>query len=347
VSTPAFASAAAARAELWKGAEDLALRAPDAAALEAHRLETFAARRLRQLNKPIPNDLLETERLGAAFALTARVLLERARAACTGPVLLLKGLEVAARYPDPGMRISRDVDLLVPDAPAVQAQLRAVGFEEVGDPAYYAEAPHLLPLAWPGLPMTIEVHDRPHWPRWLKPPVWEDVFENAAPSDTGVEGIVAPAPDRHALCIAAHAWSHGPLARARDLLDVLLLAAEADAVGLEKLAEAWGLGRLWPTTRTAGEALLRGGPAPFPLRSWARNLASVRERTVLESHAGRWLAGFSTLPLGPAVRTMLEELWTDARPQPGESWTVKLRRSRRAIRNAFVRKSSHDKSLGS
>jgi hypothetical protein len=330
----------------WRGAAELAARAPDPASLVFHRLEPLAARALRDEGREVPEELVEAERLGAVFALTASVHLERARAAVSGPLLVVKGPEVAARYPDPALRIFRDLDLLAPDPEAAQRALVEAGFVEVGDPEEYAEAPHLLPLAWPGLPLELEVHARPNWPPWLEAPAAAELLGEAVPSRTGVEGLLAPAPEAHALLVAAHAWTHGPLDRLRDLLDVLLLAAEADPAKLDRLARAWGLDRLWATTVATAGALFLDGAPPRGFRLWGRHLAAVRERTVLERHLARWTAWWSALPPGRAARATLDELRFDLTPDRGETWGRKLRRSGQAVRHAFVRRSEHDRAQG-
>jgi hypothetical protein len=329
-------------AAVWAGL-DLLLERADPSALAFHRLESLAARRLRLLGREVPAELVETERLGAAFALASSAHLARARAAVEGSLLLLKGPEVAARYPDPSLRISRDLDLVSLDAGAAQRALLAAGFVETAEADAYAQAPHLLPLAWPGLPVEVEVHSRPNWPPWIQAPSVGDLFEDARPAAAGVEGLLAPAPERHLLIVAAHAWTHGPLARARDLLDVALLTAEADLVEVERLAAAWGIPKLWRATDALARALFLGDPAPRALRGWARNLAELRERTVLEQHVARWRGWFDAFPPPLALRASLDEVRQDLSPQPGETWGAKLRRARGAVRNAFVRKSTHDR----
>jgi hypothetical protein len=330
-------------ADVWSSVDRLSERS-DERSLVFHRLEPFAARRLRLLGREVPPELLEVERLGAAFALAATAHLTRAREAVDGPLLVLKGPELAVRYPEPTLRISRDLDLLAPDAQAAQASLLATGFVEAGEPDLYARAPHLIPLAWPGLPVELEVHARPHWPRWLPAPPASELLEGAVPSAAGIEGVLAPAPERHLLVVAAHAWTHGPLQRLRDLLDVAVLAVEADAAEVERLARAWGIPKLWRTTAAIADALFLGEPPPRALRGWAKNLAEARERTVLEQHVGRWRGWFDALPPALATCAALREVGEDLTPAPGESWGSKLDRSRRAVRNAFVRRSEHDSS---
>ena len=329
--------------EIWESVDRLIGAASNERALTVHRLEPLAARRLRSRGDAVPEAAAESERLGAAFSLAAEAHLARARAAVEGPLLVVKGPEVAALYPDPATRVSRDVDLVAPEPEDVQRRLLAAGFAEAGSADYYADAPHLLPLAWPGLPVEVEVHGRPNWPPWLSAPTVEALLVDAVPSATGVEGLLAPSPERHALVLAAHAWTHGPLTRLRDLLDVALMTARADRDELERLAEAWGMARLWRTTDAIAAALFLGGPRPRPLRTWGRNLAAVRERTVAEQHVARWVGWHAALPRRLAVRATIDELRDDLTPERGETWGRKLRRSVRAVRNAFMRRSEHER----
>jgi Uncharacterised nucleotidyltransferase len=336
-----MASTADDRATIWAGVDRLLDRA-DGRALVVHRLEPLAASRLRRLGEPVPEELVEVERLGAAFALAATAHLTRARDAVGEPLLVLKGPELAALYPEPSLRISRDLDLVGPDPGAMQRALLAAGFVESGDAGPYARAPHLVPVAWPGLPVELEVHARPNWPPWVEPPAAAELFEGARPSAAGVEGVLVPAPEKHLLVVGVHAWTHGPLQRLRDLLDVILLAREADRAETDRLARAWGIPKLWRTTEAVARSLYLDEPPPRALRGWARNLAEARERTVLEQHTARWRGWWDAFPPALAARATLHELREDATPEPGETWGAKLNRSGRAVRNAFVRRSEHD-----
>ena len=319
------------RETVWAAVGRLLERA-DEHALVFHRLEPFA-------RSP------EVGRLGAAFALAASAHLTRARAAVDGPLLVVKGPELAALYPEPSLRIARDLDLVVPDPVAAQAALLAAGFVEAGDPELYGRAAHELPLAWPGLPVEVEVHARPNWPPWLEAPPASELLDGAIPSASGVDGVLAPVPEKHLLVVAAHAWMHGPVQRLRDLLDVALLGTEADRAEAGRLAGAWGLGRLWRTTAAIADALFLDEPEPRALRGWARNLAEARERTVLEQHTARWRCWWDALPPGLAARATFDELREDVTPEPGETWGSKVSRSSRAVRNAFVRRSEHDREV--
>jgi hypothetical protein len=330
---------------LWEGVNRLVDRAPHLADLRSHRLELVAARRWRELGRPVPSELVEEERLAAVVVLTTPILLERARAAYDGTVLLMKGPEVAARYPDPALRPFKDLDLLVDDAEAAQSAFLAAGFQAVGDPALYEDIHHLRPLAFPGLPLTIELHSRPKWIEGLTPPAPRELFAVATKHPTGVEGVLVLPATHHALVLAAHSWGHEPLRRLRDLVDVAAVAQGLDRNMLRRLAAAWEMERAWTTTVGAADALFLGGSTPWAVRVWARNLEKARERTVFENHLARWLSNFWALPAPDAVRSIGSTFGREIRPAPGESWSAKLSRSAQAVRNAALRRSEHDKSL--
>jgi Uncharacterised nucleotidyltransferase len=278
--------------------------------------------------------------------LAAPVLLERVRAACDGPLLLFKGPEVAARYPEPELRQFKDLDLLVPDAEAVQKALIAAGFEPIGDPSLYVGIHHLRPLALRGMPLAIEVHSQPKWPANLRPPSTEELFASAKPAALGVSGMLAPSPAHHALLLAGHSWAHEPLRRLRDLVDIAAMIQSLDHFELCRLSRTWKVERLWATTVAAVGALFYEGRSPLALRLWARNLLKARERTVLENHLERVLSNFWILPPSDALGELFSILAQEVRPAPGEAWADKRSRSGRALRNALRRRSEHEAALG-
>src|SRR5918994_1497780 len=142
---------------IWSYLEELLLRAPRLSDLRTHRLQLLELDRRRRLGLPVHAELLFEERRAAVSAMSAPVMLARARAAYDGTIVVIKGPEVARRSPGPLLRPFDDLDLLVDDSRAAQRALIAAGFEEVGDPATYTGIHHLRPLRWPGMPLTIEL----------------------------------------------------------------------------------------------------------------------------------------------------------------------------------------------
>jgi hypothetical protein len=343
---PEDAAAAPIRNEqLWSAVDGLIDRAPSLSDLRAHRIHLLAARRWRALGRPIPAELLDEERLAAVNSLAASALIQRIRAATDGPLLLLKGPEVAARYPDPALRAFRDLDLLTPDPEKIQSQLLAAGFEAVGDPTIYEfDLHHLRPLCWPGMPLLIEIHKRLNVPSWMPPPPNDELFSVAQPSS--FDGLVVLPPAHHALVLAMHSWGRVPLRRVRDLIDVVLVHQDAELGEAEAVAARWRADRLWRMTLAAADAVFFGGAPPAALRIWARNLARVRDRTVLEIHLQRLLSGYWALPPGKAVRACASALADEFRPAFGESWGHKSTRTARAFRNALRGASHHEDVLG-
>jgi hypothetical protein len=325
--------------------DDLVERTPSLDDLRHHRVELLAARRWRELGRELPPDLVAAERMAAATTMAAPALLERIRAASDGPLLLVKGPEVARLYPDRALRSFRDLDILVPDAPATQSQLLAAGFEETGDPRLYEQIHHLRPLFWPGLPLVVEVHHAPKWIDSLEPPPMHELIETAVASHAGPPGVLAPAPAQHALLLAAHAWAHRPLSRLRDLIDIAVVSEEAEAEAIQALARSWGMQRVWATTVRALDTVLRDGPRAASVTIWARHLRSAREQTVLESHVQNWLCALWGLPGGRALAAAAGAVGADFIPENDEGWAAKLARTRVALTNAFVRKSKHDEAL--
>jgi Uncharacterised nucleotidyltransferase len=332
--------------DIWASVDRLIDRGPTLPGLRAHRLHLLAARRWSALGRPLPPDLMAEARTSGLFALVAPMILERARAAYDGPMVLMKGLEVAALYPDPALRPFQDLDLLVGNAAEAHRALISAGFQPVAKPdAYYADRHHLRPLCWPALPLVVEIHKRPEWPTWAAPPATEDLLSASIPASVSVDGLQTLAPSHHALVLAAHSWAEAPLRRALDLVDIVAVSAGENRDELGRLARRWDIGGVWETMRAAADALLFEAPAPWSMRLWARDLLCVRDRTVLENHVGRLASTFWALPPRRALRASTQALVQEVRPAPGESRSAKLARARRAIRNPFAALSEHNRFL--
>jgi hypothetical protein len=330
---------------LWDAVDALVDRAPRESDLASHRIELLAARRWRAQGKPVPAGLVAEERAGRVSALTVVPTLQRVREAYDGRILLLKGPEAAAHYPDPALRSFKDLDLLVAEPGKAWRALLGAGFEPIGDPDLYIGIHHLRPLAAPGLPLAIELHSQPKWVDGLPRPSTDELFDAAVGSVVAVDGVEALPPAHHGLVLAAHSWAHEPLRRLRDLVDIAAVVGATGPDEVEALAERWGLRRLWRTTAAATDALFAGGPTPWAFRLWAQNVSKVRERTVIENHAQAWLSSFWVLQPQEAARALGRSLAAEVRPQRGERWAAKGRRARMATRHAFDRRSDHERTL--
>ncbi|HEX7254739.1 MAG TPA: nucleotidyltransferase family protein [Gaiellaceae bacterium] len=338
--------ATAQRQGLWAAVDELIDRATSLPDLEFHRLHLLAARRWRATGRLVPRNLRDAERSSAILSLVAPAVLKKAREAYDRTIVLMKGPEIACKYPDPALRPFGDLDLLVPDAAEAQRALLAAGFVRTGAPELYVDIHHVQPLQWPGSPLSVELHDRPKWIDGLPAPSRAELLASAVGGSTGVPGVLALSPELHAIAIAAHSWAHAPLARLGHLLDLAAVTDGLDRAELELIATRLGIRRPWRASIAASDALFADGPRTRPLRLWGRNLEAVRERTVLEAHLGRWLAPWWALGAGGALRsnafTLSRELWRLG----DEPWTAKLRRTRRALRHASRRLSDHQRTLG-
>ena len=332
-------------ADVWHAVDSLIDRAPSLEDLREHRLQLLAERRWLQTGKTVPAPLAAEKTLATALFLPIPSLLSRIASAWDGPMIILKGPELASRYPEGLLRTAGDIDLLVDDADAVHAALRTAGFVVTGDPRRYVDIHHLQPLIWPRLPVRIELHHAPKWIAGLEPPSTAELLGHAVPARAGTEGFQTLAPAAHVVVLAVHAWAHEPLRSLRDLIDIAILSAEADLEDIDRLARRWGVSAVWRTTHAVVEALFAEGPRPLALRLWARHLEATRGRTVGESHLERWLSPFWALPARTALQRTARRIAEELRPVPGELWRTKLARARLAVRNARVRRSSHQRLL--
>ena len=155
-------------------------------------------------------------------------------------------------------------------------------------------------------------------------PPTAELLRTAVPSATGIPGLLALEPARHAVALAVHAWAHVPLGRLGRLVDVAALVAgrRPRRAGARSPA-AWDVERLWRTTQATIDSLFGDRRRPLVGHIWARHLWSARERTVLERHLERWLGPFSALPPARAARA------TRQAPRATSSPWRRARRARR------------------
>jgi Uncharacterised nucleotidyltransferase len=324
---------------LWRAVDEL-LDGAQVDGIRANMLGALAAQLRRRAGESVPSLLAEDERDAAVAVTTARPLLEHVRSVCDGPLVLVKGLEIARLYPGSARTFS-DVDLLAADADAAQRALVAAGYIELGGPHYFVHHHHLRPLKSPRVGLTVEIHTSPPWPPGTLPPPLAEILDRFAVGGVDVEGIAAPDPIHHAVILAAHAWRHEPLRTLRDLVDVAAVSSGCSEAELAHTAEAWGIPKIWRTTRAAIAALVEDGPTTLPLRTWARHLRCVRERTLLERHLTQWLHAFWELPPRAAAGDLGAAFRLTLIPAPGEPWRDKLARTGHSFRHLGDPMSTH------
>jgi hypothetical protein len=328
----------------WLGVDRVLARAsPEGASL--HGLGPLFAHRLCERGAAVPEPVAFERKMAVAAMLSVRPLLERVRASCEGDLVLMKGPEIAIRYPGEA-RAFGDIDLLVSDPRRVHTELLDAGFLESGSPELFHRIHHLRPLRWPGLPLAVEIHDRPKWPAGFAAPSAAEILRSAVPSGLRVGGILAPEEGQHSLLVAAHAWAHEPLRILRDLVDVRCLAVSTDKLAVDQTARVWGVAKLWRTTTEVAEAVMAGSTTSMLLRAWTRHLVDIRERTVFENHLQSWISGYWALPPGAAVANTARAVVQDFTPVPEESWAQKTSRTLKAIGDAMIPRSQHNRRLG-
>ena len=246
---------------LWHGLDRVLASAPSDAALNTHGLGPLAAWRKQVHGEPVPDGLTDISRRSAYGTVTVNPLLERIRAAIDGPIVLIKGPEVASLYPLPRLRPFGDLDLVVADLQRAETQLLAAGFELVGPADHIVPGHHHdRPMRLPGMALAIELHRNPGWLNWQRHPRNDEVFARAVPSVTGVEGILAMPPTDRALLLAAHSWRHGPYYSYVHLVDLALARREVDSEELGHLARRWGLEGAWDRLNRAIDSIYYGDP---------------------------------------------------------------------------------------
>ena len=292
--------------------------------------------------------MVAAERMAAAGAMAAPVLMAKVRAALDGPMLVMKGAEVAHHYSDPALRSYGDIDLIVPDAERSQSSSSMRASSCAARRGCYEGIHHLRPLRAPGLPLLVELHHEPKWIDRLEPPSVHELLELGVPAPHLCDGVLVLPPAPHALVMAAHTWGHYPLTPLRDLLDIALVARRADSAEIERLAEDSGSGAR-VANHLAGHGLpvrrrARGlppcGSGPATSRTSASALCSSRTSSAGWPASGLFRAARRSAASEPRVAH-------DLRREGDERWSAKLGRTRRALRSAFVRKSHHDHALSS
>lgn len=227
-----------------------------------------------------PSDREALHQAATAFV-TQLALLERIHALDVGPVVVLKGPEMASRYPHPSWRRSGDLDLFAADAPEVQRRLLAGGFEPAEEELAFRNLHHLVPLQLPGFRVAVEVHHGLGWPAGAREPPPAAVVATAVPAWSDDRFLALPAE----LALAhqlQHAWHAVPFGTVRDAVDLVALRDRCDPGRLERDLRSSGLWRLWTATERVAEHALgvTGASRPLVPRVVARPLLGRRDETM-------------------------------------------------------------------
>ena len=258
--------------------------------------------------------------------------------------MVMKGLEVAVRYPTRPLGPSRDLDLLAEEPDAAQHALIGAGFVELQTGHDYSKN-STCPAGMARGSARRRAPSAPKLPA---------LSEAAAARRTVGDGRSER--DRHRRLARASAScarivarrprmdSHR-LGRLGDLIDLAVMLPPDRRVEADALARRWGWERMWGTALAVADALLAGGPPAVALRTWARHLPEVRELSVLENHISRLTAPAFALPPRQAAREVGLAMRDTVARDRDERWSSKLYRSALAARDAF--RDSHTTTVAS
>ena len=251
-----------------------------------HRLEPLLCWQAERGAWPVPDTTAAAWRAArreAAIAALAQQAALRLALATLGEAgiaaVALKGVALAWKhYPEAALRPMRDIDLLVPEARAIEAFaiLAAAGFvSETDDAAILRQAlvdDHQLPAQYhPALRVTIELHHRlsdpPHRRGYRVPQIDPaGVLARAVAVDCGGAMIACPAPQDLATHLIVHAlYGHrldcGPLVLAD--LHFLALGDAVNWAALRNQAERDGWARGLDLVLALVERSFGSLPAPL------------------------------------------------------------------------------------
>ena len=289
--------------------------------------------------RSIPSEVAQQQRLSnqhqflmadaAPRMLTAKVLsglavLQRMRQLTVHPLLLLKGLQVASLYPQMWMRDTGDVDILTTAPDDVYRDLVAGGFQPRN--VAVIKTHHQLPPLWnQEFNVSVEVHRRPNTGQFARFVTPEEVFAQSTESRVQLDGIRGPSPEHDFALHLAHSWSDRPVGRARDLIDLTLLADALDHGNATEVARRYRLRRVWRASLQARDALLDHERPPLALQQVTRHLTQpydsqhdVYRRLTSPLWADSPFQGFTILR---------RELARAANGNPGETVLHKFKRS--------------------
>jgi hypothetical protein len=221
----------------------------------------------------------------------ALIALDEMVTASEQPIMLLKGLEVAQRYPEPEQRLFTDLDLLVRAPEQLADDLHRLGYRALPDIVPDGHH-HLAPMIKPDGDFSVEIHRRPGWLSWMSPPTVDELFGRMEAAATPVPGLWTLDPVDHCLFVAVHAWADGAFRRGRDVLDIAVMRADLEPSAMSERADEWGIGSLWQATQRCVDALLLDGPPSPTTRLLTGHIAKGHARGPVSHRLAVYLADF-------------------------------------------------------
>ena len=242
-----------------------------------HGLNALAVHRWHATGTPTADAHTDHGRQSLMQTMASEAALESIAELSPEPVVAFKGLEVATRYPYRGSRPFGDLDLISAAPDALHRLLQDHGWTQGRDHESYAERHHhLAALRHDDLRVTLEIHRHPGWEIWMDPPTPADLVAKARPIAGLGPACLGLHPSHNVAAVLVHAWRGNRFANLRDLLDVALIANDADRHELDADLDRYGIGRLWRAAlRLIDWQFGSGAAPPRQLRLLAPNLADL------------------------------------------------------------------------
>ncbi len=298
----------------WHGHADLPLEA-QLSWLEGHRLTALLTHRAAQAGWKLP-PLLQAAGRRARYQTAARQTLVTKQLTELGelaqqldiPIISVKGLAVAQTYPDPALRLSNDIDILIPESAAttLTQALKAQGYTltVTGRRGW-----HLPPLHPPQAGLRVEVHTalfRAHGEVRFTYEEWQDTL---IPWEE-FPGLWLPDPAQHWVYLVAHAFvNHGLDTGLLPLADFKYWTAKWDRATWQRCAEIAAERKL---SHAAGLALAMS--AWFWNEPWAQEIS-----TLFPTPSDSLLETAQNIAGGEMVRK-LPRVWRDLDARDWRGW---------------------------
>jgi hypothetical protein len=292
----------------------------DTERLELHGLSALAVAHWSSTGQPVPKELVGVHRHQAVAWLQTEELLRELHSILQRPLLVLKGIEVAKHYPEPGWRRLRDLDVLVEDPAAAQDALVAAGWRLKPTPGFLRDPRgdtslhQLCPIERPGFSLPVELHRRPNGPTWSSMPDFSGLFDRATPRAQGIDGAWSLSVEDQAIVVLGHSCARQPFEQFSQIIDFALLSASSSREALVELARRARLERLLSVAEQTVESLLLGSaPEPLVTRLFSSHLHALDSVSSSRAQLDRYGASLLLARPGHVASAACRSAWRRAR----------------------------------